>query len=551
MAAPQENNDGPASWSREAWERVARDREARERATEEEIEEVGIRPDAERIVCHMNEDISNRPSKRARIDDSTARRVYQDSHGNGPDHDRQDNHNQTRKSDENFDEDAFEKQWQALLKEKKLQNTDPKLLQEFRNIARQRAGLIARGIAAYDAAHPPPAPPRRRFDLIGSLSSCNELIVEVCKHVKPRDILRLYSISKDFHIAVNKDMRSSVLAWAKFMAPSSTRIYSCPIYYSWFVEDPTGRPPTQEDWLLYVPRPGQARGPPIPLVSLVPSNVRIVPGLKWLQMVVAREIRVRDILATLARMGHRTPEGAHLTLKKLWVIMDAATSSARMRLINNPDFFTDEDLYIAQLFMVKLVLAFNDPIFGPQSTCLMRLMLGQRSLSPLWALLRGKKYRSEGEIEKLKLRYDVGPEDVMERQNLQLHGLQPHELGTGHLEGWGRGGAHLLRPDELVPAEAARRQLHLDSCIHEMIIYGHVDLSTGNSLVPSVEEMYMSDDEELPRHLRDWTPLRFEPINGGCGNVDQLNQEWDKDDDDDAEGEEADDEEEEDVDESE
>jgi hypothetical protein len=92
--------------------------------------------------------------------------------------------------------------------------------------------------------------------------------------------------------------------------------------------------------------------------------------------------------------------------------MDAATIQARLMLLDNADFFANEDLYVAQLFFVKLVLAFNDPVFGPRSSMLMRLMMGQRGLSPLWALLRGKKYRSRDEIRELKLRYDVGPNQV-------------------------------------------------------------------------------------------------------------------------------------------
>jgi hypothetical protein len=47
------------------------------------------------------------------------------------------------------------------------------------------------------------------------------------------------------------------------------------------------------------------------------GEVRRIPGLLWLQMVVDREIRVRDIIASLARRGHRLPAGAHLTLKEI------------------------------------------------------------------------------------------------------------------------------------------------------------------------------------------------------------------------------------------
>jgi hypothetical protein len=113
---------------------------------------------------------------------------------------------------------------------------------------------------------------------------------------------------------------------------------------------------------------GQAKILGQPAFNNKEGGVRLVPGLLWLQMIVNREIRVRDIIATLARMGHRLPEGTHLTLKKMWLTMDAATTQARMILMNNPDFFTNQDLYISQNFMVKLVLALNDPDFGPQST---------------------------------------------------------------------------------------------------------------------------------------------------------------------------------------
>ena len=538
MSAPSGNSDGGSgggggqnplpglaslsvSSQDAAQRRLALARAARENATREEIEARGIRPDVQQILRHMNEAPSH-SFKRVRLDGSAVRKIYAPEDDDSDDGDIDDqnpdrNENGLPEEEKDDDDDSeFEEQWQSLLAEQGLQSADAGLVAEFRRVTAQRLRLLKQGKAAWDAVHRPRR--ARRFDLIGALSQCTELAVEVGKHLRPADIVRLYSISRDFHGAISANLRSSVLAWAAVMAPSSARVYSSPVYCRWFVPDPAGRPVTAADRQLSRPQPGQARIDGQPALNRVEGQVRLVPGLLWLQMVVNREIRVRDILATLARMGHRLPPGAHLTLKKMWLVMDAATTQARMLLMSDPDFFTNEDLYVAQLFMVKLVLAFNDPVFGPQSSTLMRLMLGQRGLSPLWALLRGKKYRSPDEIRELKLRYDVGPEQVQVQQGMPLYGVEVDELGVVHFEGWGTGRDHLMRPDELVPLEAARRQLDLDKCVDEMLIYGHVDPATGNSLVPSLDEMYMSDDELPPAH-RDWAPLRHELVNGGCGNV--------------------------------
>ncbi|KAK4127642.1 hypothetical protein N657DRAFT_687881 [Parathielavia appendiculata] len=505
MSTSQGNIDGGSL--NVARRRLALAQEARANATREQIEARGIRPDVEQIIHHMNRTPFH-SSKRARLNDSMARRIYED----GDDDAEEEEHSDKKAQEE---EAGFEEQWQGILAEESLQDASMFLLAEFRQIARQRIHMLKQANAQWQALSRPPK--KDRFDLLGSLCTCTELIVEVCKHLRPLDTVHLYSISKDFHRTISKHMRSSIFAWANYMAPAATRIYSSPVYHRWFVPDPAGRRVTPADQELSRTQPGQARLDGQEPLNENEGEVRKIPGLMWLQMVVGREMRVRDIIACLARRGHRLPEGSHVTLKKIWLIMDAATSQARMILLNNPVFFTDEDLYIAQLFMVKLVLAFNNPIFGPQSSSLMRLMMGQRGLTPLWQLLRGKKYRTATEIRQLKLRYDVVPEQVDENLATQ-HGVSIDELGVVHFEGWGQGPDHLLRPDQLIPLEAARRQLDLDRCIDEMMIFGHVDFGTGNSLVPSLDEMYMSDDD-LPPACKDWKPLKRELIHSSCGNV--------------------------------
>ena len=492
-----------------ARDRLAQAQAARASATREEIEARGIRPNVQQIVQHINR-VPSHSFKRVRLGDSRAHRIYDDE---------EDDDDETEEDDENKkerEELEFEEQWQSILAEEGLQDANMFVLAEFRQITRQRTRMIKQTAAKWHSLCRPPK--KDRFDLLASLCTCTELIVEVCKHLRPLDIVVLYSLNKNFHYTLNKSMRSSIFAWATHMAPAATRIYSSPVYCRWFVPDPDNRRVTRVDQELSQTRPGQAKVDGQPPLNDKEGEVRLIPGLLWLQMVVNREIRVRDIIACLARRGHRMPKDSHVSLKKMWLIMDAATSQARMLLLNNPDFFSNEDLYIAQLFMIKLILAFNDPIFGPQSSMLMRLMLGQRGLSPLWALLRGKQYRSSVEIRRLKLMYDVGPDQIDPGNGDALHGVEMDQLGVLHFEGWGTGPDHLMRPDELIPLEAARRQLDLDTCLEEMMIFGHVNFGTGNSLVPSLDEMYMSDDDQ-PAAYKEWKPLKHELIHSGCGNV--------------------------------
>ncbi|KAM7202752.1 hypothetical protein V8F20_004266, partial [Naviculisporaceae sp. PSN 640] len=339
------------------------------------------------------------------------------------------------------------------------------------------------------SAEPDPVP-TSGFNLFESLCTCPELIIEVGKHLKPKDIINLYSMSRNFHGIVDAHMQSTIKTWADHMAPGSVKMFSSDLYKNFYTRDPAGRPMDTAYYdMSHITIPERERQ------EVVNTEVRLVPGLKWLQMVYAREVRVRDIIATLARMGHRLAPGTDMVLKKLWLIMDLPTSESRMRLFRSKELITSPDLYRLQMFMVKLMLAFNDPIYGPESPMLSELMLGQRSLSALWAMLRRKKYTKRLEIRQLKVRYDIWPTPEQLMRGEPVHGVPVHEMGRAHREGWGTGNQHLLRPDELLYIESARRQLEFDEYIDKMMYYGHVDFESGAPCVPTLEEMYMSDDD--------------------------------------------------------
>ncbi|KAK3358971.1 hypothetical protein B0T25DRAFT_531618 [Lasiosphaeria hispida] len=454
------------------------------------------------------------PAKKIKLEDSSRpRKIFKadKSVSFGPD----------RVKDKKFHEDYIDKvdkqweaEWKSGLAELGMLDVHPNLLKKYHDIGLAHNRKILDARAEWTASIPPkPVEEKSNFDLISSLSTCTELLAECCKHLPPKDIVKMYSISRDFHRAVDMHMQSCVLSWSRVMAPTAARIFSSHAYLKFFIRDPAGR------WrdktahsMSYLTHPEKERPP------IVDKEVRLVPGLRWLLMVVSREIQVRDIIATMARMGHRLPPGTHMTLKKLWLIMDIASSAIRVKIMENRSFIKNKDLYNAQVFIVKLLMLSNDPVYGPQSSMLMKLFLGQRTgLSPLWALLRRKKYQTPDEILELKIRYDVGPTPEQVSSGASVRDVPIEEMGIEHFEGWGRGRDHLMRVDELLPLEACRRQLDLDTIVCDMMMHGHVDAKTGASLVPTLEEMYMSDDECPP--WSDQEPLRNPKIHSGCGNV--------------------------------
>ncbi|KAJ4389453.1 hypothetical protein N0V93_006921 [Gnomoniopsis smithogilvyi] len=354
------------------------------------------------------------------------------------------------------------------------------------------------------------------FRLIESICCDWTFMIEVTKHLRVKDIIMLYSVSKTFHNLVNLRFQSTIAAWAQEISPSGWKVFYWKFYGNLAMKDPAGKP-----WAM----PGPVSIPRAPWAgpSRIVSRthaVRSVPSLKYLAMISQRETRTRDILACLARAGHRLPETMHVTLKKMWMLMDIYTNNLRRGFIRNEDIWTPRDLYNAQMFYVKLQMRFNEPIFGPKSTVLADTFLGLRDgLNPLWRLLRRKDYLEGEQILQQRLKYYC--RDSIVQHHLLIGstfaGVHPYELGNEHKEGWGMGKVHLSRPDELVVEESVRRHLHMEKHIVFMMFWGHVDWKKRLNLVPTEEEMYMSDDELPP--LPKTGKYAAHGMWGRCGNV--------------------------------
>ncbi|KAK8035623.1 hypothetical protein PG993_010618 [Apiospora rasikravindrae] len=177
--------------------------------------------------------------------------------------------------------------------------------------------------------------PSKRFDMIALFSANVELIVEVCKYLPPADLLNLYSVHRSFHEAINQFLRSSIQSWTDFNCPDAALVYNwrSAIYRHLTIPDPAGRPltspltpfgfhPFRPKINVYKPsttdtssRKGKEK------MEYSDSNTkandedsdeehkvrRLVPTLKWYAMCYTRQEAANDILAHLARRGHRTP----------------------------------------------------------------------------------------------------------------------------------------------------------------------------------------------------------------------------------------------------
>ncbi|KAH6690832.1 hypothetical protein EV126DRAFT_445119 [Verticillium dahliae] len=304
---------------------------------------------------------------------------------------------------------------------------------------------------------------RVRFSLIESLCQHVELAVELGGHLAPRDVLSLFSVSRTFHSAISAVMTSTLRMWVRRHAAESGDIFSFRLYRHLCVRDPAGRTNAF----------GSKQFDPFDAVM---AQVRHVPSLKWYQMVVLRERCVNDIVDALEQGGQQLPIGTERSLKKMWLLMDVATTKGRTTMIGNEALWTHADLHNIQFFLTKLGMHFRDPVWAdPFMNTLVKLLLGQRTLYKLWLILTRRGLTELRDIVKLKVCYDYLPVHEQYRRALfgeKVFGVPAHEVGVLHLEAWGRGTGHLQRPDELIRTEAARRGLDIDRHIIYMILWG-------------------------------------------------------------------------------
>ncbi|KAL9091331.1 MAG: hypothetical protein Q9165_004965 [Trypethelium subeluteriae] len=298
------------------------------------------------------------------------------------------------------------------------------------------------------------------FNIFQALMQHQDLILNTTGLLPLDELIGLYAICKDFHTMVNRNATTFMKHYSRVNAPGCSQIFQFRFYPTLCMRDPT-------------PRPNDDR----------PSEIRTTPSFRWLRMLVFRQNIVRDIVLIMAADGMRMPAEAHIALKKVWLLLDLPYNKTRAAVMHNRKFWSDQDLFRATLWFVKLDMLFGDPITGTGNEVDMRkLLLAQRSLTVLWRVLRRELFQTEADVMQLYVRTWYKPIPLSDAEGASLMGVPAHLVGRMNHEGWGAGQDRLLRPDELVMRENMKRDLRLDTQIMDMMSYGFVDEETWEEL---------------------------------------------------------------------
>ncbi|KAI9841259.1 MAG: hypothetical protein M1838_003658 [Thelocarpon superellum] len=312
----------------------------------------------------------------------------------------------------------------------------------------------------------PPTKPRAAFFIFPALFQHVDIMMEVSQYLDVDTLVSLYAISRDFHALVSARMSTTLLSHARFHAPESASTFLFKAYKKLCVPDPAQRP-----------HPVQA------------EEVRLVPSFRWLRMVLYREEVVRDIIRLLAREEHRLPPRASLTLKRMWLTMDISTNAKRVGLMHNHAFWTNEDLRVATMFFMKLDMRFMDPVESDGENALRKLVMAQRSLAFVRGVLDRSMLTTHTHLLAMHVRHGYRPSPDL--SHYSILGVPADQVGRGELENRGEGPAILLRPDELVMQEAIRRGIQMEALYLDMMLYGFIDLTTFEDILPTPEELDM------------------------------------------------------------
>ena len=331
---------------------------------------------------------------------------------------------------------------------------------------------------------PPPAYIYQRtgnasFNIFDGMLLYPELCYQLALHLPVNDLISLYAISKDYHTILDTRITTVMVSIAEHLVPTGARVFPLRSYLHLSRRDPARRLPHPDPKLA-------ALG--------VPRNV---PSFRWLKMLLHREKVVHEIMALAAQRGVPFPRRCHEVLLKLWYILDIPDNPTRIGYVHVPNNMSDLDLYFGMCIMVKLDMLFNDPVGTEKRDGARRLILSQRSLTPLLLVLKREIWTTKIEIlqEWIKYRYEPSERDKDECERTGIMGVPLHECGMLKYPYWGESrklaelrfeakkkgnndADWLLRPDQMIVREAVRRGLSFRGHVLRCLLFGYVDLKT-------------------------------------------------------------------------
>nr|POE72817.1 mitochondrial inner membrane protein oxa1 [Quercus suber] len=208
----------------------------------------------------------------------------------------------------------------------------------------------------------------------------------------------------------------------------------------------------------------------------------------------------KDMLIQLATKGLRCPPGTLDAMKRMWFIMDLPLNVHRIACIRSTSYLTNQHLYNAQAFFLKVDMAFTAPAgrltpavpntanpaqvryanVGFVGCSLRKLLTAERHFTSLWRVLRGWSWdpatldRPMTRLDVVRLwvrhKYTLPDEAPPEARRMPILDIPWHEIGTASLERTGvalvdlHGSARfilhpaLVSPDNAIGLAEHRRQ---------------------------------------------------------------------------------------------
>jgi hypothetical protein len=206
---------------------------------------------------------------------------------------------------------------------------------------------------------------------------------------------------------------------------------------------------------------------------------RDVPGWRWVGMVLGRQGVVRQIITS--ELGLEGVRGMEEVLCKFWVVMEFRYSHVRLSFLQDRGIWSDEDICMFQMFLVRLDMRFSDPVLGNGACCLSHLLLTQPSLNTLHKVLTSKTSMSSDTVTRLlvitfpmdDLDIDTFPWLDDENDN----GVSEEHWGILTKEGWMQSGSPMESAVDMVITEGIRRELHVQQWLLDFVLYGYVNKS--------------------------------------------------------------------------
>ena len=175
-------------------------------------------------------------------------------------------------------------------------------------------------------------------------------------------------------------------------------------------------------------------------------------------------------------------------------MLDIPDNARRIGYSHNRGLLTDLDLYFSACFFVKMDMRLNDPISGEKRDGMRKLLLAQRSFTPLLMVLKREMWTTRYDVlrEWVRLKYEHPPDAPQEERKMSIFGVPAEMVGRGKLEYWGskrdedvgRRLRSLLRPDQLIVREAFRRGMRFDKHYLRFLLYGYIRPDTLENYAP-------------------------------------------------------------------